>query len=71
MTDVTTKTHPSGEQVGRKSILICPTCGHESPANGDWEVHEAESTPDHRQVYECPVCEAVVTTRPTFTAVCA
>lgn len=42
-----------------KSILFCPTCGHESPISGDWTVRTADS---HR-ILECPACETTITSR--------
>lgn len=44
----------------RKGVLFCPDCRHESRLEGDWIVRED----DDRTVYECPVCDATVTTRP-------
>jgi predicted RNA-binding Zn-ribbon protein involved in translation (DUF1610 family) len=42
-----------------KNTLFCPECGHESPVDGDWEVH----TEGTRDVFTCPACGAAVTTR--------
>lgn len=51
---------------GHKSVLICPTCGHESPSgvSGDWYV--TETVEDDRQllVYDCPVCRTTVIAQP-------
>ncbi len=45
-----------------KGTLFCPTCDHSSPTTGDWAILEE---PD-REVYECPDCGAIVTTRPRY-----
>ena len=44
----------------RKSILICPTCGHESPPDGDWHARQQADA----VALVCPSCDAEVTTRP-------
>ena len=47
--------------VRRKAVLFCPTCDHENPVDGDWEVHE-----DHEAgtcQLACPVCGTPVVTR--------
>lgn len=49
-----------------KSVLVCPECGHESLASGDWDVVERESG----AVYECPVCHRTIARRGTATPVC-
>ncbi|HKJ58043.1 MAG TPA: hypothetical protein VKA37_02360 [Halobacteriales archaeon] len=46
----------------RKGVLVCPDCGHESHADGDWIRRESAD----RTSYECPVCGAVVVSQPTF-----
>jgi predicted RNA-binding Zn-ribbon protein involved in translation (DUF1610 family) len=46
----------------RKALLYCPTCGHESPTDGDWTRREESD----RVVYSCPDCEATLTTRRRF-----
>jgi hypothetical protein len=52
-----------------KSTLICQTCGHRSPPSGDWVVSDRRDARGGRaQVYECPVCGAVLTVRPVFDA---
>lgn len=48
-----------------KTVLFCVVCGHESPADGDWNestTTESESDPD--LILSCPECEATVTRRP-------
>ena len=45
---------------GRKSVLFCPACGHESPVDGDWHVQARGETLD----YSCPTCSEVITERP-------
>lgn len=44
----------------QKAMLFCPSCGHESPVNGDWEL---EQTADGR-AYLCPWCHTVISSRP-------
>lgn len=53
-----TSTTP-GPDSSRKTTLFCPECGHESPSDGDWIVHERAD----RAVYDCPDCETAITTR--------
>ena len=50
---------PDARDSTRKTTLFCPHCGHESDADGDWIVREA----DGRTVYDCPDCGASVTKR--------
>jgi len=42
-----------------KSVLFCPSCGHESPLDGDWAV-DADGDSD---TYRCPECRAVISDR--------
>ena len=42
-----------------KSVLFCPSCGHESPLNGDWTVDSDDGT----NTYRCPECHTVVSNR--------
>lgn len=49
---------PTAEQ-RQKATLFCPDCGHESHITGDWEVRTSAG----REMYVCPVCDAVLTTR--------
>lgn len=52
-----TLTHPpTREQTPAKTTLFCPTCGHESPLDGDWDGD------DHRLL--CPSCGDCVVDRP-------
>lgn len=49
-----------------KMVLICPTCGHESPLTGDWRI-EADAARDDigaTNAYVCPACDATITRRP-------
>ena len=39
-----------------KDTLFCPACGHESPADGDWQVRADGAL-------ACPACAARVTRR--------
>ncbi len=48
----------------RKAVYVCPTCGHESPVDGDWLVVRGEQ----RVVYACPVCGRPVTAQPRLAA---
>lgn len=43
----------------RKSVLFCPTCGHESPLTGDWTVDADGDT----NTYRCPDCHTIVDDR--------
>ena len=45
---------------GRKSVLFCPSCGHESPVDGDWQVQARGET----LAYTCPTCTEDITERP-------
>jgi transcription elongation factor Elf1 len=40
-----------------KSVLFCPTCGHESPVNGDW-VRDGDAGTS-----VCPNCQTVIGVR--------
>ena len=42
-----------------KATLYCPSCGHESPATGDWLVRDR----DGRTVAVCPVCRETIAAR--------
>jgi transcription elongation factor Elf1 len=44
----------------QKAMLFCPSCGHESPVNGDWDVQRT----DEDRVYSCPWCHTVISNRP-------
>jgi len=47
---------------GRKAVLHCGNCGHDSLADGDWVLHERRGS---RSVwYQCPDCRHAVTVRP-------
>lgn len=48
----------------RKAVYVCPTCGHDSPVDGDWLVGERELRGEQRLVYGCPVCGRPVTVQP-------
>lgn len=54
---------PNTSPSTRKAVYVCPTCGHESPVDGDWLVAEREVHGVPRLVYACPVCGRPVTTR--------
>lgn len=47
------------EPPDRKGVLFCPSCGHESPVDGDWVVRERVTS----LVYRCPECENQITER--------
>ncbi|WP_049893699.1 hypothetical protein [Halogranum rubrum] len=49
-----------------KMVLICPTCGHESPLGGDWRIDTRHDSTDDlaESVYVCPECTSDVTRRP-------
>jgi predicted RNA-binding Zn-ribbon protein involved in translation (DUF1610 family) len=42
-----------------KATLHCPDCGHESPLDGDWNVHVHDRVTTH----ECPACGRTVDAR--------
>lgn len=44
-----------------KSTLFCPDCGHESPADGDWDYRAS----DRGATTHCPDCGARIADRPT------
>jgi len=47
---------------GRKSVLHCGNCGHDSLVDGDWVLHERRGS---RSVwYQCPDCGHAVSVRP-------
>ena len=45
-----------------KTTLYCSSCGHESPADGDWIVHERFDTAS----VDCPDCGTEITRRRRF-----
>lgn len=47
-----------------KSLLICPTCGHESSPNGDWRTRKQETASDPTMALVCPECRTDITHRP-------
>ncbi|WP_089822456.1 hypothetical protein [Halogranum amylolyticum] len=47
-----------------KTVLICPSCGHESPLSGDWKLETREDEFGTSTAYVCPRCASVVTRRP-------
>lgn len=49
--------HPAFRR--RKSLLTCPTCGHTSPTDGDWEIVIRPETFELR----CPDCHTLQTRR--------
>ena len=56
-----TLTHPpTREQAPAKTTLFCPTCGHESPLDGDWIGDDRSAR--HRLL--CPRCGDCVVDRP-------
>lgn len=55
-------TRPAPDTATRqKTTLFCPACGHESPADGDWELRASDAA----VAYHCPVCDTRLTERPT------
>jgi predicted RNA-binding Zn-ribbon protein involved in translation (DUF1610 family) len=62
MSPSTSRSASTGRATHEKSTLFCPTCGHDSPVDGDWRVHaETDGV-----VYDCPVCDDTITERPTW-----
>ena len=45
---------------GRKAVLFCPRCGHESTLPGDWRIEEEGAD----VAYACPECGATVVEQP-------
>lgn len=43
-----------------KAVLYCFECGHESPVEGDWIVHQSADCVS----YDCPECGTTITSRP-------
>lgn len=56
---VQTTAPPSTPRSRSKSVLFCPSCGHESELNGDWTLEMAGNT----TTYRCPECRTVVNER--------
>lgn len=56
---IETECAPPPEDPPSKTTLYCPSCGHESPATGDWLSRER----DDRTVDVCPVCDEAIATR--------
>lgn len=48
----------------RKSVLICPGCGHESLYNGDWHERYCDTAGGPKLALVCPECESEITYRP-------
>ncbi|WP_435076480.1 hypothetical protein [Halococcus sp. AFM35] len=55
--------HPPDSGAPRKAVLYCPTCGHDSPVDGDWRVARDGDDPN-RVDYRCPVCDSAIANRP-------
>lgn len=53
----------SGGSRRAKALLFCGVCGHESPADGDWDESTTTGEADERLVLSCPDCGATVTRR--------
>jgi endogenous inhibitor of DNA gyrase (YacG/DUF329 family) len=72
MSSVYARRSPEEQRQARmqcKTTLICPTCGHESPAgtDGDWAITEAANDDGVRCVtHECPECWTSVVVQPRF-----
>lgn len=47
-----------------KTALFCAVCGHESPADGDWDESTTTGETGPRLVLSCPDCGTTVTRRP-------
>lgn len=62
------KTDDSGAtgRLGRKSELVCPTCGRTAPLDGDWAVTERDRGNRLELAYECPECGTVLVAQPRF-----
>jgi predicted RNA-binding Zn-ribbon protein involved in translation (DUF1610 family) len=52
--------HEVDEPPRRKATLFCPSCGHESPVEGDWRLENCAD----RTTYVCPACDTAITERP-------
>lgn len=61
MPHLTDQSTSASRATGPKSQLFCPSCGHESPVDGDWRI---QATADG-DVYGCPDCGTELTVRPT------
>lgn len=53
----------SGGSPRAKTALFCGVCGHESPADGDWEESTTAEGAETRLLLTCPNCGATVTRR--------
>ncbi|MCU4741466.1 hypothetical protein OB955_11265 [Halobacteria archaeon AArc-m2/3/4] len=51
---------PHSPTDGRKMVLYCQECGHDSPITGDWD----ESRHGDEVQFRCPDCGHLVTRRP-------
>ena len=47
-----------------KSVLTCPTCGHESPPEGDWRERRRDTAGGPKLALVCPQCDTDITYRP-------
>jgi|AntRauTorcE11898_2_1112593.scaffolds.fasta_scaffold16722_3 predicted RNA-binding Zn-ribbon protein involved in translation (DUF1610 family) len=52
---------PSIDTTPPKATLICPSCDHTSPPDGDWQLQRRART----TVYRCPRCGIDVIERPS------
>ena len=51
---------------GRKTELVCPTCGRTAPLDGDWTITEREAEGRSEVAYRCPDCRTVLVAQPKF-----
>ncbi|MFC6735034.1 hypothetical protein [Halolamina salina] len=47
-----------------KATLFCSVCGHESPADGDWDESATATEIGERITLSCPDCATTITRRP-------
>jgi hypothetical protein len=64
MSPATATSRSDSRAPGKKGVLFCPDCWHESPVDGDWQVHATEAG----DRLDCPACGETVTHRPTASA---
>lgn len=60
MPSVTVPAGSESRQSRQKGVLFCPSCWHESPVDGDWQVRTTRSG----RRLDCPVCGEPVAERP-------
>lgn len=63
---MTAETQLPERQCGRKAVIFCSECGHESPVDGEWAVDESDDGDGGRSEIECLECGHLVVSQPQF-----